>query len=126
MGQEVYRNLFFILANLDFSPGEATSHWQGLLETWDDVNQILGQPIDIRVAVLHYFLEIDRKLKNPTIVEMRILREVKAISDPRWPDPRLQLPLLSRPHRPRGQARGAVGAQRLPADDRRRPLQGLQ
>jgi GGDEF domain-containing protein len=76
-GEEVYRNLFFILANLDFSPGEAESHWQGLLETWDEVNQILGQPIDIRVAILHYFLEIDRKLKNPTIVEMRILREVK-------------------------------------------------
>ncbi|MEE9582837.1 MAG: diguanylate cyclase [Acidimicrobiia bacterium] len=76
-GEEVYRSFFFILTNLDFSPGEAESHWQGLLETWDEVNQILGQPIDIRVAVLHYFLEIDRKLKNPTIVEMRILREVR-------------------------------------------------
>jgi diguanylate cyclase (GGDEF)-like protein len=76
-GEEVYRDFFFILANLDFAPGEAESHWQGLLETWDEVNQILGQPIDIRVAVLHYFLEIDRKLKNPTIVEMTILREVR-------------------------------------------------
>ena len=76
-GEEVYRNLFFILANLDFSPGEAASHWQGLLETWDEVNRSVGRPIDIRVAVLHYFLEIDRKLKNPTIVEMKILREVK-------------------------------------------------
>jgi diguanylate cyclase (GGDEF)-like protein len=76
-GEEVYRNLFFILANLDFSPGEAESHWQGLLETWDEVNQSVGRPIDIRVAVLHYFLEIDRKLQNPTIVEMKILREVK-------------------------------------------------
>ena len=76
-GDEVYSNLFFILANLDFSPGEAASHWQGLLETWAEVNQLVGQPIDIRVAILHYFLEIDRKLKNPTIVEMRILREVK-------------------------------------------------
>jgi diguanylate cyclase (GGDEF)-like protein len=76
-GDEVYSNLFFILANLDFSPGEAASHWRGLLETWDEVNQAVGQPIDIRVAILHYFLEIDRKLKNPTIVEMRILREVR-------------------------------------------------
>ena len=76
-GEEAYRSLFFILANLEFSTGEAESHWQGLLETWAEVNQILGQPIDIRVAILHYFLEIDRKLKNPTIVEMRILREVK-------------------------------------------------
>jgi diguanylate cyclase (GGDEF)-like protein len=76
-GEEAYRNLFFILANLDFSPGEAASHWQGLLETWDEVNQSVGRPIDIRVAVLHYFLEIDRKLKNPTIVEMRILREAQ-------------------------------------------------
>ncbi|MGB5882142.1 MAG: diguanylate cyclase [Thermoanaerobaculia bacterium] len=76
-GDEVYSNLFFILANLDFSPGEAASHWRGLLETWNEVNQAVGQPIDIRVAILHYFLEIDRKLKNPTIVEMRILREVR-------------------------------------------------
>jgi diguanylate cyclase (GGDEF)-like protein len=76
-GNEVYRNLFFILANIDFSPGDAAFHWQGLLETWDEVNQAVGQPIDIRVAILHYFLEIDRKLKNPTIVEMKILREVR-------------------------------------------------
>ena len=76
-GEEAYRVLFFVLANLDFSVGEAESHWQGLLETWDAVSQGVGQPVDIRVACLHYFLEIDRKLKNPTIVEMKILREVK-------------------------------------------------
>jgi diguanylate cyclase (GGDEF)-like protein len=76
-GEETYRTLFFVLANLDFSLDEAVSHWQGLLETWDEVSQGVAQPIDIRVAVLHYFLEIDRKLQNPTIVEMKILREVK-------------------------------------------------
>ncbi|MGB6363549.1 MAG: diguanylate cyclase [Thermoanaerobaculia bacterium] len=76
-GEEVYRHLFYILANLDFPPEESVSHWQGLLETWDEVNQGVPRAIDIRVAVLHYFLEIDRKLKNPTIVEMKILREVK-------------------------------------------------
>ena len=76
-GEEAYRVLFFVLANLDFSVGEAESHWQGLLETWHAVSQGVGQPVDIRVACLHYFLEIDRKLKNPTIVEMKILREVK-------------------------------------------------
>ena len=76
-GDEVYRHLFFILANLDFSLEESITHWQGLLETWEEVNQGVPQPIDIRVAVLHYFLEIDRKLNNPTIVEMKILREVK-------------------------------------------------
>ncbi|TNF76358.1 MAG: GGDEF domain-containing protein, partial [Acidobacteria bacterium] len=76
-GDEVYRHLFFILANLDFSLEESITHWQGLLETWEEVNQGVPRPIDIRVAVLHYFLEIDRKLNNPTIVEMKILREVK-------------------------------------------------
>lgn len=76
-GEEVYRQLFFILANLDFSANEAASHWRGLLEAWDEVIEALGQPVDIRVAVLHYFLEIDRKLNNPTIVEMKILREAQ-------------------------------------------------
>ncbi|MGB6854406.1 MAG: hypothetical protein WBG49_17620, partial [Thermoanaerobaculia bacterium] len=27
-GEEIYRHLFYILANLDFPPEESVSHWQ--------------------------------------------------------------------------------------------------
>jgi diguanylate cyclase (GGDEF)-like protein len=74
-GAQVYPVLLFILTHLDFPPRKAKAHWGRILEQWDELNTALGGGVELRVAVLHYFLRIQRKLKNPAIVEIKILQQ---------------------------------------------------
>jgi diguanylate cyclase (GGDEF)-like protein len=76
-GPEVYSSLLFTLAHLDFPASQAREHWRRALEQWQDLRAALGDGVDLRVAVLHYFLRIRRKLRNPAIVEIRILQEAR-------------------------------------------------
>jgi diguanylate cyclase (GGDEF)-like protein len=76
-GPDLYVVLLFVLTHLEFSAEEARRHWQRILDQWADLNRTLSPPVDLRVAVLHYFIRTQRKLRNPTIVEMKILRRTQ-------------------------------------------------
>lgn len=76
-GVDVYAVLLFILTHLDFSGARAREHWGRVLRRWEELNRSLPEPMDLRVAVLHYFLRIQKKLRNPAIVELRILRRTQ-------------------------------------------------
>jgi diguanylate cyclase (GGDEF)-like protein len=76
-GAEVYPHLIFLLTNLLFPPSSAQAHWERALGTWEEMNASIREGVDLRVALLHYFLEVQRKLQNPTIVEIRILQSVR-------------------------------------------------
>ena len=76
-GLEVYASLLFLLTQQPFEIDDAKRHWEQVLDVWDALNRAVTWEIDIRVAVLHYFLEVQKTLENPTIVEIRILKKVQ-------------------------------------------------
>jgi diguanylate cyclase (GGDEF)-like protein len=76
-GPEVYAVLLFVLAQLDFPPEKAQEHWLRILRQWEDLNRRVPEKVDLRVAVLQYFLRSQRKLHNPAIVEIKILRKTQ-------------------------------------------------
>jgi diguanylate cyclase (GGDEF)-like protein len=76
-GAEIYRNLFYVLTNLDFAPRKAKSHWANLLSDWEKLSQRAATTLDLRVAALHYFLQIQKELKNPTVVEIKLLQKTQ-------------------------------------------------
>jgi diguanylate cyclase (GGDEF)-like protein len=76
-GPDVYAVLLFVLTHLDFSGAKAREHFGRVLRQWEELNRELPDKVDIRVAVLHYFLRIQRKLRNPAIVELRFLRQTQ-------------------------------------------------
>jgi diguanylate cyclase (GGDEF)-like protein len=76
-GREVCRVLIFVLTQLDFPAEKARRHWDDVLQQWQILNAALPAGVDLRVAVLHYFLNEKRKLRNPAIVEIRILRRTQ-------------------------------------------------
>ncbi len=76
-GVDVYAVLLFVLTHLDFSGAKAHEHWRRVLRQWEELNRSLPEQADLRVAVLHYFLRIQKKLRNPTIVELKILRQTQ-------------------------------------------------
>lgn len=76
-GAEIHRHLLFVLTNLDFSARKAKTHWKNLLGDWEELSRKADANIDLRVGVLHYFLQVQKQLKNPTVVEIKFLQETK-------------------------------------------------
>ncbi|HEY8233643.1 MAG TPA: diguanylate cyclase [Vicinamibacteria bacterium] len=77
-GPGVYPALLFVLTQLDFDDPDALEHWHSILRQWQDLNRRVPEKVDLRVAVLQYFLRSQRKLHNPAIVEIKILRRTQA------------------------------------------------
>ena len=73
----VYAVLLFVLTQLDFAPEKAREHWLRILVQWEELNRLVPEKVDLRVAVLQYFLRSQRKLHNPAIVEIKILRRAQ-------------------------------------------------
>jgi len=76
-GDEVYPVLLFVLAQLDFGRARAREQWESVLRQWERLNASVPGGVDLRVAVLQHFLHGQRRLRNPAIVEIRILRRVQ-------------------------------------------------
>jgi diguanylate cyclase (GGDEF)-like protein len=77
-GAVVYPTLLFVLTQLDFADEPAREHWERILRQWEELNRRVPAKVDLRVAVLQYFLRSQRKLHNPAIVEIKILRRTQA------------------------------------------------
>jgi diguanylate cyclase (GGDEF)-like protein len=76
-GPDVYAVLLFVLTQLDFPGEKAVGHWLHILRQWEELNRRVPGKVDLRVAVLQYFLRSQRKLHNPAIVEIKILRRTQ-------------------------------------------------
>jgi diguanylate cyclase (GGDEF)-like protein len=77
-GPEAHAALLFVLTQLDFANEPAREHWDRILRQWEELNRRIPEKVDLRVAVLQYFLRSQRKLHNPAIVEIKILRRTQA------------------------------------------------
>lgn len=74
----VYSELIFLLSELRFEPAEAKRHWVQINGHRDSMQERLGTALDLRVAIVSYFVEINRQLKNPKIIELKVFEQTKA------------------------------------------------
>jgi diguanylate cyclase (GGDEF)-like protein len=77
-GDEVYVELLFLLAHLRFDPLTAREHWFRVKEFQDELSGKLGRAVDIRVALVDYFLHVNRQLENPKVIELRLFQKALA------------------------------------------------
>lgn len=73
----VYSELIYLLSNLRFEPEEARHHWERILAHRERTHGPDGEPVDVRVALVSYFLEVSRKLRNPKIIEMKLFERTR-------------------------------------------------
>lgn len=76
-GATVYAELIHLLSHLRFEPDEARAHWTRILEHRTFMSDRLGMTVDLRVALLSYFVEVNRKLKNPKIIELQLFEQTQ-------------------------------------------------
>jgi len=76
-GDAVYSELIYLLCRLRFDPAEAHEHWRRILEGQAGMEKQLGASVDPRVALIHYFLEVQPSLESPIVIEMRLFEEAR-------------------------------------------------
>ena len=65
--------LLLILTRLGFEDQEARHHWAAILEHRARMAAALGRDVGARVAALDYFVNVNRKLVQPTLIDLRML-----------------------------------------------------
>ncbi len=75
---ETYAELLYMLCHLRFETDEAEAHWQGILEHRARMMQAQQSTIDLRVALMSYFLDTKALLENPTVIELRLLENARS------------------------------------------------
>jgi len=77
-GEAVYSDLIYLLSHLAFPADEARRHWRSILTHRDSMQDRLGTSVDLRVALVSYFVEVNRKLRNPKIIELKLFEQTQA------------------------------------------------
>ncbi len=73
-----YSELIFMLCHLYFEGEEAKRCWEEIVAHRETMQERLGSPVDLRVALASYFLQVNRKLENPKLIELKLFEETRA------------------------------------------------
>jgi len=76
-GDELYPSLLYTTAHLEFQKRTAKKHWREIARHWDVMNREIGREVDFRVALLDYFLDVNKRIKNPKIIEIKIFQKTQ-------------------------------------------------
>lgn len=76
-GIDVYCQFLYLLCHLHFSPKEAKRHWQSILAHQAFLKKCKRKPIDFRVALLDYFLSVNRRMHSPKVIEIKIFQKTQ-------------------------------------------------
>lgn len=62
--------LILILTQLAFDEADARAHWDGIVAHRHALSLALGRDTGLRVAVLDYFMNVNRRLVSPTLIDV--------------------------------------------------------
>jgi diguanylate cyclase (GGDEF)-like protein len=71
-GLGVHAALLLILTQLPFDEAEAREHWEGILAQRHALSLALGRDVGLRVATLDYFMNVNRRLLQPTLIDLTL------------------------------------------------------
>lgn len=71
-GIGVYAALLLLLTQLAFDEPTAREHWEGILAHRHALSLALGRDAGLRVAALDYFMNVNRRLTNPTLIDVAL------------------------------------------------------
>ena len=82
-GDALYAPLLYLLTHLNFSEARATRHWKRIVRHRGKLRDSLDRDPGLRVALLDYFVNVSRELKNPKMIELAIYErtERSAVTD---------------------------------------------
>ena len=77
-GPVVYVELLHLLSHIRFEPEEAREHWDAIIHHREELEEAVGFPMDLSVAVVSYFVHVSGKLRKPKVIELKLFEETRA------------------------------------------------
>jgi len=74
-GEPAHAALLGLLTQLTFDDGEARRHLRAIVADHAELRESLGRSVGLRVATLDYFMNLDRRLVQPTLIESDALHD---------------------------------------------------
>ena len=77
-GESIYADCLYMLSHLRFEGPDAKHHWRRILAHRNEMQERLGSDVDLLVALVSYFVEVERKLETPKVIELRLFEQTQA------------------------------------------------
>ncbi len=75
--QPLYSSILYILTHLSFSEAEATKHFRRIRSHRTRLREKLGRDVGLRVTILDYFVNVNRELRSPKVIEISIYQRTE-------------------------------------------------
>ncbi len=76
-GDRVFSNLLKVFTHLELDPAEAEKVWNEIIQHQGMLADKLGRPVGLRVAMLDYFISVNKQMRNPKIIEIEIFEKLE-------------------------------------------------
>jgi len=83
-GIHAHAALLLTLTHLPFEESEARSHWQAILQHHAELRKLTGRAVGVRLAVFDYFMNVNRRLVNPKIIELSMFEQAEKSATSDW------------------------------------------
>jgi diguanylate cyclase (GGDEF)-like protein len=77
-GAAVYSELLYLLSHIRFEDADAERHWKEVIRHRGHMEEALGSEVDLAVALVSYFVQVNRQLQNPKLIELKVFEETQA------------------------------------------------
>jgi diguanylate cyclase (GGDEF)-like protein len=77
-GAAVYTELLYLLTHIRFEEEDAERHWKEVIRHRAAMEEALGSDVDLTVALVSYFVQVNRQLQNPKLIELKVFEETQA------------------------------------------------
>ncbi len=74
-GKETCQVIFSVLTHLDLSPNKAVDYWSQIVTHRNSICKSLGRNVNLRTAICDFFCSINKAMKNPIVIEIRVLED---------------------------------------------------
>jgi diguanylate cyclase (GGDEF)-like protein len=80
MNECLYANLLELFVHLSFSEEEAKKHWDNIFDNYQYLQKNLDRTVGLRVAMFDYFINLNRMLSEPILVEIWLFKETEKMA----------------------------------------------
>ncbi len=74
-GKDACQVIFSVLTHLDLSPNKAADYWNQIVSHRKSICKSLGRNVNLRTAICDFFCSINKAMKNPIVIEIRVLED---------------------------------------------------
>ncbi len=74
-GKETCQVIFSVLTHLDLSTNKAVDYWNQIVSHRKSICKSLGRNVNLRTAICDFFCSINKAMKNPIVIEIRVLED---------------------------------------------------